>query len=343
MSAWIWLAVNVCLNLIGCFEVVPLVTTPTAILVRLTRVFPLLLFFSTSRRLSLAPCFCFATLVYSPSTLGSFFLSKVAFIFGWASLLYRVFIVICWNKPTAGYLWFWYAAPFKRKLSLWCIGGNIGLFGRQRSENVVKAYVGSTEENTSWKRKIFISKRRKRWSTRSSLKEIVTFVFNKSTQETRRIRLSRLILPKKETPRRRINPKNWLRKELWHKIPKKGILSLTKVKVIVGDWQHCFEQVRRYISLRPSFFWGVIILSLLECKLFLLSYLIFSISIGKNMQSWISLEINYFVGIGCFLFLRNIDTLFFQVAKVSFPSPFFISFIFILLYIPLLGLTVTVR
>ena len=46
--------------------------------------------------------------------------------------------------------------------------------------------------------------RRKRWSIRSSLKEIVNFVFNKFTQETWRTRLSRLILHK-ETPRR-INP-----------------------------------------------------------------------------------------------------------------------------------------
>ena len=50
------------------------------------------------------------------------------------------------------------------------------------------------QEKIQVETKIFISKRRKRWLNRSSLKEIVNFVFNKSTQETRRTRLSRLIL-----------------------------------------------------------------------------------------------------------------------------------------------------
>ena len=53
---------------------------------------------------------------------------------------------------------------------------------------------------------------------------MVYFVFNKSTQETRRTPLLWLILHKKETPRRRINLKNWLQNELRHKIPKNGIL-----------------------------------------------------------------------------------------------------------------------
>ena len=109
--------------------------------------------------------------------------------------------------------------------------------------------------------KRYSSKRRKWWSTRSSLKEIVNFVFNKSTQETRRIRLSRLFLYKKETPRRRINPKNWLLNELWHKIPNKGILSLTKVKLSVDGWRHGFKQVSHCISFCTSsflffFWWG---------------------------------------------------------------------------------------
>ena len=56
---------------------------------------------------------------------------------------------------------------------------------------------------------------------------------------------------------------------------------------------------------------------------------------------FISLEIDYFVGTGYFLFLTNIDTLFSQVTKVSFSSPFFISFIFILFSPPLPGLKVT--
>ena len=151
------------------------------------------------------------------------------------------------------------------------------------SENVVKASVGSTEENSCWNKR-YSSKRRKRWSTRSSLKEIVNFVFNKSTQETR-ILFSRLILHKKETTRRRINPKNWLQNELWHKIPKKGILTLTKVKLIVGSWQHCFEQVRGCNSLYPYLVvtWMYVIFVTLNSM--------FWTSIGKNMQSRILLSL----------------------------------------------------
>ena len=83
----------------------------------------------------------------------------------------------------------------------------------------------------------------------SSLKEIVNSIFNKFTQETRRTRLSRLILHR-ETPRRRINPKN----ELWHKISKNGTLSITKVKLTLDSWRHGFEEVSRCISLYPSLF-----------------------------------------------------------------------------------------
>ena len=42
-----------------------------------------------------------------------------------------------------------------------------------------------------------------------------------------------------------------------------------------------------------------------------------------DFVKFISLELNYFKGTGCFCFLRNIDTLFFQVAKVSCLSPLF--------------------
>ena len=157
-----------------------------------------------------------------------------------------VFIVTCWNnKPTAGYLWYRHAIPFKRKLNRRYGGGIIGPFVDNGSCWLVRKCGKSLrrlnrKKNLSWNRNIFISKRRKWLSTRSSLQEIVNFVFNKSTQETRKTRLSKLILHK-ETPRRRTNPKNWLQNELWHKIPKKGILSLTKVKLTVGGWRHCFE------------------------------------------------------------------------------------------------------
>ena len=135
---------------------------------------------------------------------------------------------------------------------------------------------------------------------------------------------------------KKINPENWLQKELWHKIPKSGILSLTKVKPTVGSWHHCFEQVSRNIFFTSFFFFlffgggGFIILSLLECIIFLLPYSMFSTSITL----WELLV---------FLFLRNIDTLFFQVTKISFPSAFFISFILILFSVPFPGLTVKTR
>ena len=150
-------------------------------------------------------------------------------------------------------------------------------FCRQRklldgSENVVKASVGSTEENLSWNKR-YSSMRRKRWSTRSLLKEILNFVFNKSAQETKRTGLSRLILHKKEIPRRRINPKNWHQNELSYKIPKNGILWLIKVKPTIGGWWHGFKHASRRISLYPSYsFIFVRILSLLEFMLFLLPY-----------------------------------------------------------------------
>ena len=49
-----------------------------------------------------------------------------------------------------------------------------------RSVDSINASVDSTEENSSWNRKIFISRRRKQWSTRSSQKEIVNFVITET-------------------------------------------------------------------------------------------------------------------------------------------------------------------
>ena len=200
-----------------------------------------------------------------------------------------------------------------------------------RSVDYVNAPEGSSEENLSWHRRIFISRRRKRWSTRSSPKEIVNFVFNKSTQETRNILLSKLVLQKK-TSRKRANAKNWLQKELWYKIPKNGILSLTKVKLIVGVWRHCFEQVINFFYiLLPfliSFFlflnivvtWMYVILVTLNS--------IFSTSIGKNMQDRFSLKINYFVGTACFVFKKYGHSSLSGGESKHSHSPFFISFIF---------------
>ena len=175
------------------------------------------------------------------------------------------------------------------------------------SVDSVNASEDSTDKNSGWNRKVFISRGRKRWSTQSSLKEIVNFVFNKSTPVIWRTRLSRLILHKKETPRRRISSKNWIQNELWHKLPKNGILSLTKVKLTVGGWRHCFVQVCRYVSSSFFFFFLVIILSLLEYTLF--CYLKFNV-FDKHREKYakpdfvkfISLEINYRAGTGCFYF-----------------------------------------
>ena len=60
---------------------------------------------------------------------------------------------------------------------------------------------------------------------------------------------------------------------------------------------------------------------------------------GKHAKpdfvKFISLEINYLVETGWFLFLRNIDTLLFQVTKVSFLSPFLspLSFLYFSLFL----------
>ena len=57
------LAVNVCLNMIGCFEIVPLSLAPTVIYVRSTWVLSFFFFFFSdlSRRLCLAHSFCFVS------------------------------------------------------------------------------------------------------------------------------------------------------------------------------------------------------------------------------------------------------------------------------------------
>ena len=125
--------------------------------------------------------------------------------------------------------------------------------------------------------------RRKQWSTWSSFKKIVNIVFNKSTQETR-TQLFRLVLHKKEMLRKRINPKNRLQKELWHKIAKKGILPLTKDKLTVGVWWYSFEQVSRYIFYTLLFFgYNIVVTGMYVIFVTLNS--MFSTNIEKNMQS----------------------------------------------------------
>ena len=145
-----------------------------------------------------------------------------------------------------------------------------------------------------------------------------------------------MILHKKEMPRR-INAKNWLQNELCHKIPKNGILSLTKVKLTVSGWRHGFKQVSCCISLYPSFFGYNIIVT----WMYVIFVTLFN-DFDKHREKYtkldfvkfISFEINYFVGTGCFLFLRNIDTLFFQVIKVRSP-PTFLSPLFLYFSLPL--------
>ena len=153
------LAVNVCSNLIGCFEVVSLAVASAIIQVRPTRVLPLFFFPTRTEGSSWLAPFALQDLAHSPSTFSSFFLSKVA----WATQVFLIaigvysffFIVTCWNnKPTASYMWFWYTVPFKRKLSkVW--RRYYWTFYRQMkllvgSEDLVKPFVGSTEEHLSW-------------------------------------------------------------------------------------------------------------------------------------------------------------------------------------------------
>ena len=76
-----------------------------------------------------------------------------------------------------------------------------------RSVDSVNASESSREENSSWNRKIFISRRKKRWFTWSLLEEIVNFVFNKSTQETRRTQLSRLFYKRRRRQEKQNKPK----------------------------------------------------------------------------------------------------------------------------------------
>ena len=50
------------------------------------------------------------------------------------------FVTCCNNKPTAGYLWFWYAVPFKRKLSLRSRSGIIGLLPTREAVDWVSRF-----------------------------------------------------------------------------------------------------------------------------------------------------------------------------------------------------------
>ena len=108
-------AVNVCSNLIDCFEFVPLSPTPALIYVTPAKVSSSYfgVFFSTSRRLCLVCYFCFASSCLFAFDFGQFFL-KQSSLRKIGPFPYRVFIVTCWNnKPTVGYFWFWYAVSFK--------------------------------------------------------------------------------------------------------------------------------------------------------------------------------------------------------------------------------------
>ena len=81
-------------------------------------------------------------------------------------------------------------SPSKKKLSLRFRGGIIGLVPTKKDVDQVRKY----------------GKRFRRLNRRKfELKWKDNFVFNKSTEKTR-IRLSRLILHKKETPKKRIDP-----------------------------------------------------------------------------------------------------------------------------------------
>ena len=75
--------------------------------------------------------------------------------------------------------------------------------------------------------------------------------------------------------------------------------------------------------------------------------LMFLISIEKkyakpDFVKFISLEINYFVGTGCFVF-KKYRHAFLSGNKTKLPFPLFISFIFIYFYPSLLSPTITAK
>ena len=89
-----------------------------------THIFLFCFFFQhLSRRHCLALSFCFVSTWLFTFDFRQFFLSLFSL---------QVFFFTCWNnKSTTSYLSFWYAVPFKRKLSLRSGGGIIGLFYQQ--------------------------------------------------------------------------------------------------------------------------------------------------------------------------------------------------------------------
>ena len=107
-------------------------------------------------------------------------------------------------------------------------------------------------------------------------------------------------IPIKEMPRRRINPKNWLQNKLWHKIPKKGILSSTKVKLRVGG----------LYSFIPFFLLLIEYVFVVNwiCYFCYLKFNVFNNHKEKYAKpdfiKFISREIKYFVGTGCFVFKK---------------------------------------
>ena len=75
------------------------------------------------------------------------------------------------------------------------------------------------------------------------------------------------------------------------------------VKLIVGGWRHGFEQVSRCISLYPSFFGYNMVVTWMYV-IFITLFNVFDKQREKyakpNFVKFIFLEINYFVGTGCF-------------------------------------------
>ena len=103
------------------------------------------------------------------------------------------------------------------------------------SVDSVNASVDLTEENSSWNRKIFISRRRKLWFSRSLLKEIVNFVFNKSTRET----MIEYTCPGRFYTRRhreKKNDKDWLQRNFNIKCQKNYFIIN---KIVVDGFASC--------------------------------------------------------------------------------------------------------
>ena len=174
------------------------------------------------------------------------------------------------------------------------------------SVDSVNISADSTEENSNWNRKIFISSRRKQWSIRCTHKEIVKFVFNKLTQETK-TRLSMLIIHWKETLGKEQSPKMGFKKILYIKYQR---MVYIYIYILVCRWVAALLHASQSLFFIHSFSFGggKYCRYLHVCNFCSIKLYIFDKHKEKyakpNIVMFISLEMNYFVGTGCFCLLE---------------------------------------